>query len=903
LEKKTNIPRLFLIDGNSLLYRAFFALPETMKTSGGLQINAAYGFTGLLMKILLEEPDMIAVAFDRPAATFRHLQYDQYKANRQKAPEGLISQLPIVKEVLSSFSIPVFELDGYEADDIIATIAEKAKDAHVVIVTGDRDTFQIVSERVSVMATVKGVTETVLYDPGKVEESLGVPPERVVDYKALAGDASDNIPGVKGIGSKGAVSLIKEFGAVENILDNTDRLKGKLRDKMIEGKDSAVLSKKLATLDRNVPITVDIEKLKRTVTDWQKTGPVFEKYEFKTLLKKYGKAEAPEVISALSEEKAKKSALGHDYKIIDDESYFAVLIKNIEEKGRFAFDTETDSLDTLSANLEAVSVSFSGNTGYYLSAEFLSRKGVRQELKRIFEDANIKKAGHNVKFDIEVLDSALGIKVKGVDCDTMLAAYILDPTAGKYNLKYQGAKYFGRTMTTYEDLMDASKSADFKGVPEKEAADYACQDADVTWQLSRVLVKELKDKGLYEVFSKIEVPLIEVLVAIEQNGVYIDRDKLKDISVEIEGRLKRLQTEILVMAGEEFNINSPKQLAQILFGKLKLPVLRKTKTGPSTDAEVLEELASNFEIAQKLLEFRQLNKLKTTYVDVFPELINPSTNRIHASFNQIVTATGRLSSSDPNLQNIPVRSQTGRLMREVFTAQDKSSVILSADYSQIELRILAHLSRDPNLMEDFIKDRDVHSATAADIYDVKIEEVTKEMRSAAKTINFGIIYGMSAFGLSKALRIKKNEAQDFIDRYFYKYSGVKRYLDSTIEFAKKRGYVETLLGRRRYIPDINSLNQSIAQMAERTAINTPVQGSAADIIKAAMIKIHNKLKTQNSKSKMIMQIHDELVFECPQEEVKTLDRLVPDLMCRAVELAVPLKVDCGVGTSWGEAKL
>jgi len=902
LEKKTNIPRLFLIDGNSLLYRAFFALPETMKTSGGLQINAAYGFTGLLMKILLEEPDLIAVAFDRPSPTFRHKQYDKYKANRQKAPEGLVSQLPIVKEILSSLSIPVFELDGYEADDIIATIAEKAKDADVVIVTGDRDTFQIVSERVSVLATVKGVTETVLYDPKRVEEHLGVPPERVVDYKAIAGDASDNIPGISGIGSKGAVSLIREYGAVENILENAEKLKGKLRDKVIAGKDSALLSKKLATLDSNVPIAVDIDKLKRTVTDWHKTGPIFEKYEFKTLLKKYGKTEAPEVISALSEEKAKKSAQGHDYKIIDDERSFAELIKNIEEKGRFAFDTETDSLDTLTAKLEAVSVSFKENTGYYLSAEFISREGVRQGLKKVFEDANIKKAGHNVKFDIEVLGSALGIQVRGVDCDTMLAAYILDPTAGKYNLKYLGAKYFGRTMTTYEDLMDASKSADFKGVPEKEAADYACQDADVTWQLSQVLAKELKEKGLYEVFSKIEVPLIEVLVEMEQNGVYIDRDKLKDISVEIETRLKRLQTEILVMAGEEFNINSPKQLAQVLFGKLKLPVLRKTKTGPSTDAEVLEELAVNFEIAQKLLEFRQLNKLKTTYVDVFPELIDPSTKRIHASFNQIVTATGRLSSSDPNLQNIPVRSQTGRLLREIFTAQDKGSVIMSADYSQIELRILAHLSRDPNLMEDFIKDRDVHSATAADIYDVKIEEVTKEMRSAAKTINFGIIYGMSAFGLSKALRIKKNEAQDFIDRYFYKYSGVKKYLDSTIEFAKKNGYVETLLGRRRYIPDINSLNQSIAQMAERTAINTPVQGSAADIIKAAMIQIHDKLKAQNSKSKMVMQIHDELVFECPEEVAASVTTLVVETMSKTVPLAVPLKVDCGSGKNWGLAK-
>ncbi|MEK7376015.1 MAG: DNA polymerase I, partial [Candidatus Margulisiibacteriota bacterium] len=716
------------------------------------------------------------------------------------------------------------------------------------------------------------------------------------------------IPGINGIGSKGAVALIKEFGDVENILRNADKLKGKLREKVINGKESAVLSKKLATLEKNVPIEIDFEKLKRKETDWQITGAVFEKYEFKTLLKKYGKAEAPEVISAMSEEKARKSAEGLDYKIVNNEKDLALLINNIEAKGSFAFDTETDGLDTFTANLEAVSISYEKNTGFCLAKELLLKEGAVKELKRIFEDSGIKKTGHNIKYDIEILNNTLSIKVNGVDCDTMLAAYILDPTAGKFNLKYLGAKYFGRVMTTFEDLMDANKSKDFTKVPEKEASNYACQDADITFQLSQVLTKELKEKGLYDIFSKIEVPLIDVLVDLEENGVFIDRDKLMEISVEIEGRLKRLQTEIHVISGEEFNINSPKQLAQILFNKLKLPVLRKTKTGPSTDAEVLEELSGNFEIAQKLLEFRQLTKLKTTYVDVFPELINPKTGRIHASFNQIVTATGRLSSSNPNLQNIPVKSQTGKLMRDVFVAQDKDSLIMSADYSQIELRILAHLSKDPNLMEDFIKDRDVHSATAADIYDVKIEEVTKEMRNAAKTINFGIIYGMSAFGLSKALRIKKNEAQDFIDRYFYKYSGVKRYLDATIEFARKNGYVETLLGRRRFIPDINSLNLNAAQTAERTAINTPVQGTAADIIKAAMIGIHKRIKEENVGAnrhlpvRMIMQIHDELVFEIRKDNIETAKAMITEEMCSAVKLDVPLKVDSGAGKSWGEAK-
>ncbi len=902
--KKHSNPYLYLIDGNSLVYRAFYALPDTMRTASGIPTNAIYGFTSILLKLIEERPDYLAVAFDLPVPTFRHKEYSAYKATRQKAPESLGEQMSHIKNILAAFSIRAFEAEGFEADDIIAAVSRDAakKGVKVKIFTGDKDALQLVTEDINVLSAVKGISETFLYTPETVFSKIGVRPENITDYKALAGDSSDNIPGVPGIGDKTAVSLIAKYGPLENIIKNADKIEGKLGEKIRANIESAKLSKHLATLVESVPVDKDMEKMRLSLPIWQKILPLFEKYEFKSFLKKYGGRETLGLFAGEIKEKIHHPDPKTDYRLVQDESEAVRVFDEMRSAGFFAFDTETTSLDIMAAELVGASFSSKADKAYYIPANILLSGSVKKSLTALLTDSTKKKCGHNLKYDIKVLDKH-GVKTSGPFFDSMVASYILDPTGGKHGLKYLGEKYLGRRMTSFDELMLAEESSDIKNADINDLKNYACADADVTFQLCGLLAPKLEEKGLGRVFYDIEMPLVKILAGMELEGVSIDTPKLERLGKEMAARLKDLEKEIYIICGEEFNINSPKQLSCVLFDRLKIPSVKKTKTGASTDASVLEALAGDFEIARKLLEYRQLTKLKTTYVDALPLLVNPKTGRIHTSFNQIATATGRLSSSEPNLQNIPVRAEAGKQIREAFIPADpERDVIITADYSQIELRVLAHLSDDAAMIEDFINGRDIHSATAADIFGVKLEDVTKEMRNFAKTINFGIVYGMSSFGLAKTLNIKKNEAEDYIKKYFDRYKGVKIFMDATIASARKNGCVSTLLGRRRYLPDIDSRNQSVRQAEERVAINTPVQGTAADIIKMAMIQISTKSQILNPKPVMIMQIHDELVFECPKENIAEAAKMISAAMTDVVRLKVPLTVNIASGPSWGQAK-
>ena len=912
--KKHSNPCLYLIDGNSLVYRAFYALPDTMRTASGITTNAVYGFTNILLKLIDEQPDYMAVAFDLPVPTFRHREYAAYKATRQKAPESLRDQIPHIKAILAAFGVKVFEAEGYEADDIIAAVSRDAagKGLKVRIFTGDKDALQLVTEDINVLSAVKGISETFLYTPETVHSKLGIKPGNVTDYKALAGDTSDNIPGIRGIGEKTAVNLISKYGTLEEIIKHAGDIEGKIGEKIRTGIDDARLSKRLATLADDVPVDKDLEKMRLSAPDWTKILPLFEKYEFKSFLKKYGGQQALGLFALDIKEKIQHPDLKTDYRLISDEKHALDVIREMRSAETFAFDTETTSLNELEAELMGISLCCSSDKAYFVPADLILSENLIKELKSLLEDPSLTKCGHNLKYDIKVLDK-YGIRPEGPFFDSMVASYILDPTAGKHGLKYLGEKHLGRQMTSFDELMLAEGASDIRKTDINDLKDYACADGDVTFQLRGILVPQLEEKGLNRVFYDIEMPLVRVLADMELAGVSIDSEKLGSLGVDMARRLKELEKEIYIICGEEFNINSPKQLSCILFDKLNLPSVKKTKTGASTDASVLESLAGEFEIAGKLLEFRQLAKLKSTYADALPLMVNKKTGRIHTSFNQIATATGRLSSSEPNLQNIPVRTEAGRSIREVFVPGDpKDDVIVSADYSQIELRVLAHLSGDERMIEDFKGGWDIHASTASDIFGVDLKDVTKEMRGFAKTINFGIVYGMSSFGLAKTLNIKKNEAEDYINRYFARYKGVKAFMESTIESARKNGYVSTLMGRRRYLPDINSRNQSVRQAEERVAINTPVQGTAADIIKMAMIRINESVKA-NGRSpqhafnqipnlKMIMQIHDELVFECKKTDAAEVEKIITGIMSGVIELKVPLTVNVSSGPSWGQAK-
>lgn len=874
--------RLFLIDGNSFCYRAFYAIRQ-LSNSKGQPTNAVYGFVTMLNKLIADtKPDMLALAFDMKGPTFRHEKYDEYKIHRKPMPDDLAGQMAYIKEVVEAYNIPIFQMQGYEADDVLATIARKAeaKDIETFIVTGDKDALQLVGSHIKVYSTHK---EGLIYDAAKVKEVYGVGPDKMVDIMALMGDATDNIPGVQGIGEKTAVELISEFGSLDNLLKNADKIKGEAKKKAIkENEKMAVLSRELAVLDEEVPLEIDFKKLELKAPDEPRLLELFKELEFKTLLKNL----------------TPKGKLDSKYTLIDDDKKLKKLVGSLKGAKEFVFDCETTNTDPMLAKLVGISFAWEVGDVYYIPFnKYHDPESVLADLKPIFESDKIKKTGQNIKYEYIVL-SNYGIRLNGISFDTMVASYLLNPSKPNHNLEDISFEYLNHKMTTpIEELIGKGKSAITMDMVDVEKVfRYCCEDSDVTLRLKKILEKELSAKDLEELFYKVEIPLIEVLATMEINGVSIDRDYLSDLSVEMEKKLDKLTKHIYEIAGEEFNINSPKQLSRILFEKLKLPIVRRTKTGISTDEEVLTKLALEHKLPESLLEYRQIQKLKSTYVDSLPNLINPKTGKVHTSFNQTVTATGRLSSSGPNLQNIPIKTEEGRKIRKAFISESKDNVLISADYSQIELRVLAHLSGDKELATAFKEGRDIHAYTASLVFGIKEKEVTPEMRNMAKTVNFGIIYGMSPYGLSQSLKIEVNKAKDFIDAYFERYPDVRQYLEGLIQEARENGYVTTILGRRRHIPEINSTDGRIKSFAERTAVNTPIQGSAADIIKVAMISISEKI--EGMKSKMIMQVHDELVFDVPRNEADKMKKIIKDGMEKVIDLKVPVEAHLEMGKNW-----
>ena len=899
-EHKEKRPTLYLIDGSSYIYRAFYALPH-LSTSKGLPTNAVFGFANMVFRVIKEDkPDFMAVVFDVKGPTFRHESFADYKSNRPPTPDELQVQIPYIKNLVSSLGLPLLELSGYEADDIIGTITEKMHSSFdIFIITGDKDAFQLVGPHVRILREQRQKERSV-YDEKKVKERYGIGPERMVDLLALMGDKIDNIPGIPGIGEKTARDLLLEFGSLENILDRATEVKRpKLRENIVKNKEQAQQSKFLATIHREVPIEVRIEDFSIKAQNQKPLIELLKELEFSSLLK-----QIPQTLAA-----KKEASVPQKYHTILTEKAFEDLLTKLQSISEFALDLETTSKDPMRAKIVGISFAFKPHEAYYIPLNHrylacpkqLDQKMVLDRLKPILESKKVKKIGQNIKYDYLVLGH-YGLEVKGICFDTMIASYLLNPNRHQHNLETIALENLSYKMLTYKELVGTGKNQIiFDQVEIPQAAFYSGEDADVTFQLSQILRPKLEPEGLDNLFYTIELPLITILASMERNGVKINTESLSLMSTELESRLHTLSDQIYFLAGEKFNIDSPKQLGYILFEKLGLPVKKKTKTGPSTNVEVLTKLAEeHYDLPMVMLEYRQLKKLKSTYVDALPSLIHPRTGRIHSSFNQTVTATGRLSSSDPNLQNIPIRTDLGKRIREAFIPE-LGSVLLSADYSQVELRILAHLSQDPILIEAFLQGEDVHTRTACEIFSIAPDQVNGEMRRRAKVINFGIIYGMSAYGLAKELGIDRTTAGQYIDHYFTRYAGVKAFLDQTIRQAAETGSVCTLFKRKRHLPELLSGDRNIRQMAERMAINTPVQGTAADIIKLAMINIYNRLRKSSLTSKMILQIHDELLFEVPEKETEEMKQLVREEMEGVLAMKVPLKVDIGLGPSWARA--
>lgn len=960
---------LILIDGHALAYRCFFALERTkMKNKKGDSTWAVYGFFKAVFDLLKSTdiaPDAIAVSFDVGRQTFRTEIYPEYKANRVSMPDSLPDQIGLIIEGLKSFDIPIYTKEGFEADDVIGTITRKAKELghKSLILTGDRDSFQLIDKEglISVLIPSKG--ELLEYDRDKVFEKMGVWPEQIVDYKALCGDSSDNIPGIKGIGDKTAVKLLAEYSDLENVLANAAIVKGaSLQQKLKDGVEIAHTSYVLATIDKNVDIDFDFEHTHLTMPDVHNVSEFLRKVEFYSflkslpeILKPFNNGVLPQISAddtALKPKIAVKPAsqgqmqLGFDFgssseneDAVDDiclecdkctittEDDMNKLLKELEKATFFSLDTETTDIDILTADLVGISVGWNENlkakdskiileestasktkTAYipvfHQVGDQLELDYVLAKLKPLLENEKIGKTLQNAKFDKNIFRK-YSIEVKGILFDTMLASYVKDPSR-KHGLKQQALYNLGYEMKEIDALIGKGKNAiTMERVSIAEASDYACDDAFATLELTRYYLKVLTDKEK-KLLEEIETPLAEVLADIEYTGVCIDSDYLHDLSKELQSNIDVLEAKIYAEAGQAFNVNSPKQVGDVLFEKMQLPTRGKTKSkeGFSTSAKVLESLAIDFPIAKNILEQRHLSKLKSTYVDALPELVSHIDGRIHTSFNQTVTTTGRLSSSNPNLQNIPIRTEMGSRIRAAFIAEDRqNSLLVSADYSQIELRLLAHYSQDEALVEAFVKDIDIHTATASKVFDVSIEEVTKDMRRTAKAVNFGIIYGQTAYGLSETINITPGEAKMFIDKYFETYPKIKEYMENTIQFAHENGYVETLFGRRRYLGDeLASRNKAIREFAERAAINTPLQGTAADLIKIAMIDLHKKLKTSDLSSKIILQVHDELILETPKKELETVIKQTRAAMEMNQPFLVPLKVDVEVGPNWMESQ-
>lgn len=895
---------LYLIDASSYMYRAFYALGR-LTGPDGKPTQAIYGFAQMLLKVLREKkPELICVVFDAPGPNFRHELYASYKATRQKMPEDLAEQVPLIKKLVALHGLPQAELEGFEADDIIATLAGRAskEDIPVVIVSADKDLHQLVADgRILQWDPQKDE----IFTEKEVAARLGVKPSQVADLLALMGDSSDNVPGVPGVGEKTARNLLARFPTLEAVYEHLDDVtSAAVRKKLENHRDLAFLSRDLVTIRDDVPLNLAPSDCRPGEPRYRDLLRFYEGLGFRSLVKSLRE----DLESMGREVPLRKDASERTVAVVRDLSELERVVREIQGRELFSLDLETTSQDAMRAEIVGIALSWEDHRAVYIpvghrgegSEGQLDASLVLKTLAPLLTQDRPGKAGQNIKYEWVVLQRA-GVDLRGIAFDTMVASYLLDPGHPSHKLERIAAEYLGESIPSYADVAGKGKSqVNFSQVPVEKAAAYACSDAETTWRLVSVLKAKLEEEKLKELFVSLEMPLVRVLGAMELRGIRVDARGLEDLSRDLETKLEAEARVIYDMAGREFNIQSPKQLAEVLFDKLCLRVVKRTKTGPSTDVEVLEELAAEHPIAEHVLTYRTLAKLKGTYVDALPKLIHPETGRIHTSYNQAVTATGRLSSSDPNLQNIPVRGEEGRRIREAFVAEP-GHVLMAADYSQIELRLLAHYSGDEHLVAAFRDGADIHRRTAAEIFGVPYHEVTSEMRRHAKTINFGIIYGMSPYGLARQLRIGTTAAKAAIDRYFERYSGVKAFIERTIEHTRKLGYAETLLGRRRKIPELQSRNRTVRQQGERLAVNTPLQGTAADLIKKAMIDIDRVLAEEGLKTAMLLQVHDELVFEVPEEEIETVRKLVQEKMEKVITLKVPLTVDLGWGPDWSRA--
>lgn len=919
--------KLFLIDAYALIYRSYYAFIKNPRiNSKGVNTSAMFGFVNSLEEVLKKEsPTHIAIAFDPPGPTFRHEAFEQYKAQREESPEDIRMSIPIIKEIIRAYNIPILEVPGFEADDVIGTIAGQAEKEgfDVYMMTPDKDYGQLVTEHVFMYRPrFGGGFDTLGVEEVKAKFEIESPLQ-VIDLLGLMGDASDNIPGCPGVGEKTAQKLIAEFGGIDNLLQQTNQLKGALKKKVEENKDKIIFSKFLATIKTDVPIQFDAKDCIKEPANEEKLNELFSDLEFRGFINKRSVEEKKTPLSApiqgdlfaIFEAEstaapeystlADLTSTAHTYHLIDTEEKRNDLAAILEDRDFFAFDTETDGIDPIIASVVGMSFAFKEREAYYVPVPEEKEEAGRiiGIFKKAFENTKSQKIGQNIKFDMMVLRK-YEVKVAGPLFDTMIAHYLLNPEL-RHGMDYLAETYLQYKTVHIEELIGprGKNQITMRQVPVEKVSEYAAEDADITLQLKNYFEPLIRKEQLEHLFYAIEMPLIYVLAEIELTGVSLDIEALKESSVIMTRTINSIEQEIYTLAGMEFNLNSPKQVGEVFFDRLKIAdKAKKTKTGGYvTSEDVLEKLRAKHPIVGKLLEYRGLKKLLSTYIDALPQLINPVTGRIHTSFNQTVTATGRLSSTNPNLQNIPIRDEAGREIRKAFTANNSDCVFFSADYSQIELRIMAHLSGDQHMIDAFNSGADIHTATAAKIYNIPIEEVTREMRTKAKTANFGIIYGISVFGLSERLNIPRSEAKELIDGYFLSYPRIKEYMDESIEAAKKQGYVETIFNRKRFLPDINSQNAVVRGYAERNAINAPIQGSAADIIKVAMVRIFNRFETEAIRSKMILQVHDELNFNVYKDELSKVKQIVIEEMQQAYPMQVPLTAECGEGINWLEA--
>ena len=927
--------KLYLFDSFAMIFRAYFALQKNpLINSKGQNVSAITGFLNTLYEIITKyKPTHIACAFDSTEPTIRHEAFEAYKANRSETPEDIIFSIPYIKAIIKGFNIPILEVPGYEADDIIGAIAMQAEQHNIetYIVTMDKDLGQLVSDKTFIHRPPYMGKPAQIYGVQEICERWEIDnPKQLIDILGLMGDAVDNIPGVAGIGEKTAQKLIKDFGSIEGIYENIEQIKGKLKDKLVEQKEQAYMSKSLATVELNVPVEFHIETFKIQEKNTAELAEIFAELEFRTqakrilgdsynLIEEKNKASINnnqqfDLFSSIGENTSATENISknknlysteHHYLLVDSENKLAELIQKIAKEKSICFDTETTSLNTFESELVGISISLKENEGFYIPCPTNKQQtqAIIEQLRPILENENITKIGQNIKYDLLVLKN-YNIELKGILWDTMLAHYLIEPDA-RHGMDILAENYLNYQTISIEELIGkkGKNQGNMRDVPIEKIKDYAIEDADITLQLQQIFKKEIDQTHLENLFYNVETKLITVLADMEREGINVDVPFLQQYSSEIQEELIQLQDTIYKESGTTFNIDSPKQLGEILFEHLKIPYQgKKTKTGQySTDEATLQKFFDKHPIIQSILDYREFTKLKSTYVDAIPNLINPLTNRIHTTYNQTSVATGRLSSINPNLQNIPIRTERGKQIRKAFIPRDENYTLLSADYSQIELRIVASISGDENMMEAFRQQQDIHSATAARVFNVSLEEVSSEMRRKAKMVNFGIIYGISAFGLAQRLGTGRNEAAELIEEYFKQYPKIKNYMDNTILFAQQNGYVETLLKRRNYIRDINSENYTIRGFAERIAINAPIQGSAADMIKVAMIDIHQQLKSLKCHSKLLLQVHDELILDVHKSEKEIIEKIVISSMKNALPLNIPVEVSCGWGNNWLEA--